>query len=72
LNFKKKDVKKLLGISVLILLCSFVFGQNKFRASVVKIDITPNDSQNLAGYPERRSNGVHDHIFHRIVALDDG
>ena len=42
------------------------------RASVVKVDITPSTSKWLAGYPARQSTGVHDHIFHRIVALDDG
>ncbi|MBZ5596677.1 MAG: neutral/alkaline non-lysosomal ceramidase N-terminal domain-containing protein [Acidobacteriia bacterium] len=43
-----------------------------FRASAVKVDITPSSSKWLAGYPARQSTGVHDHIFHRIVALDDG
>lgn len=43
-----------------------------FRASVVKIDITPNDPQYLLGYGERKSTGTHDPIFHKIVALDDG
>ena len=43
-----------------------------FRASVVKIDITPDKPQWLLGYDPRQSTGVHDHIFHRIVAMDDG
>ena len=43
-----------------------------FRASVVKVDITPDNPQRLRGYQERISTGVHDHIYHRIVALDDG
>jgi hypothetical protein len=43
-----------------------------FRASVVKIDITPEVPKMLLGYAARKSTGVHDHIFHRIVALDDG
>jgi neutral ceramidase len=43
-----------------------------FRASVVKVDITPPGSKWLAGYPARQSTGVHDHLFHRIAALDDG
>jgi len=42
------------------------------RASAVKVDITPSGSKWLAGYPARKSTGVHDHIFHRIVGLDDG
>ena len=43
-----------------------------FRASVVKIDITPSTPKWLLGYGARQSNGVHDPIFHRIVAMDDG
>lgn len=43
-----------------------------FRASVVKVDITPTDSQYLLGYGPRKSNGVHDKIYHRIVMMDDG
>ncbi len=43
-----------------------------FRAAVVKIDITPDKPQWLLGYGPRQSTGVHDHIFHRIVAMDDG
>ena len=39
---------------------------------MVKVDITPSGSQYLLGYGERKSTGVHDHIYHRIVALDDG
>ncbi len=44
----------------------------EFRASVIKKNITPSDSQYLLGYGERKSQGVHDSIFHRIVAIDDG
>jgi neutral ceramidase len=44
----------------------------KFRASVVKVDITPLDSQMLAGYAARKSTGVMHRIYHRIVAMDDG
>ncbi len=43
-----------------------------FRAAAVKIDITPHTSQWLMGYDPRRSTGVHDRIFHRILAMDDG
>lgn len=42
------------------------------RASAVKVDITPSTSKWLAGYPPRQSTGVHDRIFHRVVAMDDG
>jgi len=44
----------------------------QFRASVVKIDITPIDPQWLLGYGPRQSRGVHDHLHHRILAMDDG
>jgi neutral ceramidase len=45
---------------------------SNFRAAAVKVDITPSTSKWLAGYPARQSKGVHDRLFHRIVALDDG
>jgi neutral ceramidase len=45
---------------------------SEFRASVVKVDITPDTPQWLLGYNPRKSTGVHDHIYHRIVAMDDG
>ena len=41
-----------------------------FRASVVKVDITPSTPKWLLGYQARQSTGVHDPIFHRIVAMD--
>ncbi|MGI8635263.1 MAG: neutral/alkaline non-lysosomal ceramidase N-terminal domain-containing protein [Segetibacter sp.] len=39
---------------------------------MTKVDISPSDSQYLVGYGERKSVGIHDRIYHRIVALDDG
>ena len=44
----------------------------QFRASVVKVDITPSSSKWLLGYQTRQSTGVHDRLYHRVVALDDG
>lgn len=44
----------------------------EFRAAVVKVDITPTSPQWLLGYGARQSTGVLDHIYHRIVLLDDG
>jgi neutral ceramidase len=44
----------------------------EFRASAVKVEITPSSVQPLLGYGARNSTGVHDPLFHRIVALDDG
>jgi len=43
-----------------------------FRAAVVKVDITPDTSQWLLGYGPRQSVGVHDRLYHRIVAMEDG
>jgi hypothetical protein len=43
-----------------------------FRAAAVKVDITPKTPQWLLGYNPRQSTGVHDPIFHRVLALDDG
>ena len=42
------------------------------RASAVKVDITPQNSQWLLGYQARQSTGVLDHIYHRVLALDAG
>ena len=43
-----------------------------FRAAAVNADITPKTPQWLMGYNARQSTGVHDHIFHRVVAMDAG
>nr|WP_295924432.1 neutral/alkaline non-lysosomal ceramidase N-terminal domain-containing protein [uncultured Dyadobacter sp.] len=63
------------SLMALLLLCQ-VFGAGAsagvFRAAVVKVDITPDNPQMLLGYQARRSTGVHDKIYHRIIALDDG
>lgn len=44
----------------------------RFRAACVKVDITPDTPQWLHGYAPRRSEGVHDRIYHRIALIDDG
>jgi hypothetical protein len=60
-------------VAVLLAAASGVVAQEaKFRAAVVKVDITPSSSKWLAGYAARQSTGVHDRIFHRVVAMDDG
>lgn len=61
--------------ALLLLLCfQFVSraGAREFRASAVQVDITPTSSQWMAGYGARQSDGVLNHIYHRIAALDDG
>ena len=59
-----------LAITATALANPSVSGQ--FRAACVKVDITPKTSQWLHGYRPRRSEGVHDRIYHRIAAMDDG
>jgi hypothetical protein len=44
----------------------------EFRASAVKVDITPTGPQWLRGYDARQSDSIHDKLYHRIAALDDG
>jgi hypothetical protein len=55
-----------------MLLSAWTLSAADFRSSVVKVDIIPNSPQWLMGYAPRQSNGVHDRIYHRIVAMDDG
>ena len=65
----------ILLLSVLFIFAKPSFGQKQtgeFKASVVKIDITPNEPKMLLGYAARKSTGIHDRIYHRIVAMDDG
>lgn len=45
---------------------------NGLRAAAVKVDITPATPQWLLGYQARQSNGVHDRIYHRVLALEAG
>jgi hypothetical protein len=44
----------------------------EFRAAAVKADITPQTSQWLMGYNARKSTGVLDRIYHRVVAMSSG
>ena len=46
----------------------------KFKAGAVAIEITPEDSQFLFGYPfvERMSRGVHDPLYSSALYLDNG
>jgi hypothetical protein len=64
----------LTGLAALGLACAggAMAQAGSLRASVVKVDITPSGSKWLAGYPARQSTGMHDRLFHKVVALDDG
>jgi hypothetical protein len=47
-------------------------GAAGLRAAAAKVDITPRTPQWLMGYQARKSTGVHDPIYHRVVALEAG
>src|SRR5579864_9549737 len=59
-------------VLILAIALSVPAGAAGFRAAAVKVDITPKTSQWLLGYNPRQSTGVHDPIYHRVVAMDDG
>ena len=64
-----------LKFSFVLLACLELAGSayaGTLRASAVQVDITPHTPQWLAGYKARQSDGVHDHLYHRIAVLDDG
>jgi neutral ceramidase len=77
-----KIVNYFLVIIAMVFLTETTFALNKackvdtlfqeFRAAVFKVDITPEDSINLAGYGARKSTGINNRIYHRILVLDDG
>ncbi|CAL1516332.1 neutral/alkaline non-lysosomal ceramidase N-terminal domain-containing protein [Chitinophaga sp. MM2321] len=71
----KQRADRWISFSLLLLGATFFVApaaSAQLRAAVVKVDITPSDSQYLLGYQERKSTGVLDKIYHRIVAIDDG
>jgi neutral ceramidase len=57
---------------VLLIVAPATSARADLRASAVRVDITPQNSQWLLGYQARQSNGVHDKIYHRVMALDAG
>ena len=67
-----KKIILVLGILIVIAASARAALAGQLRASVVKIDITPDKPQWLLGYDPRQSTAIHDHIYHRIVAMDDG
>lgn len=77
MNYSKIRLHDLWKLKIVIVI-SFVIAlfpsstHAQLKAAVVKTDITPSDAQYLLGYQERKSNGVRDHIYHKILALDDG
>ncbi len=76
---KKKYCSNILLVSFLFLFSSISNAQlnsglkhKGFRAAVVKVNITPDDSQYMLGYSPRKSESILDSIYHRIVVIDDG
>ncbi|MBS1736105.1 MAG: neutral/alkaline non-lysosomal ceramidase N-terminal domain-containing protein [Bacteroidetes bacterium] len=76
-------VKEIMILLILVLFCllsittsaqkkSVISSARGFRASIIKINITPDKPKQLLGYGPRVSTGVYDSIYHRIVVLDDG
>ena len=59
-------------LSTVTCMTSVVLVAGDFRASAAKVDITPDDNQPLIGYGPRRSEGIHDRLYHRVAVLDDG
>lgn len=62
----------LIVLSWTVSVTAFTASAQNFRASCVKVKITPDKPQWLLGYAARQSTGVHDDLYHRIVAMDDG
>ena len=58
-------------ITFVVLFQGQLFAQ-QFQASVVKRNITPSESKYLLGYGERKSSGVLDSLYHKVVILEDG
>jgi hypothetical protein len=68
--------KKMSSLAMILTACMLInySASAQFRAAVVKVDITPEEPQQMQGYPrhEKKSEGVLDRLYHRIIALDDG
>lgn len=80
IRFSLRNISdRIIGIIIFLSFCQLLSGQSKintsqysFRASVVKVNITPTEPQNLLGYSPRKSTAILDSLYHRIVILDDG
>src|SRR3954447_8611441 len=59
-------------LTLCVLLACLPAAAAPFRAAAAKADITPQTSQWLMGYNARQSTGVHDHIYHRVIAMEAG
>jgi neutral ceramidase len=57
-------------LACLVLMAGLPAAAAGLRAAAAKVDITPRTSQWLMGYQARKSTGVHDPIYHRVLALE--
>lgn len=63
---------RLLQIFLILIIHMITTHAQSFQAGAAKRNITPDDSQQLLGYQARKSEGIYDSIYHRIVVMDDG
>jgi len=62
-------------MSFLPLVCLWFAGTafaGNLKAAAAEVDITPDTPQWLSGYGARQSDGVRDHLYHKIAVIDDG
>ena len=57
---------------ILLIACTIQTSTASFRASCVKVDITPEGPVWMHNFGKRQSTGVLHNIYHRVVAMDDG
>lgn len=59
-------------VACLLLVAALPAAAAGLRAAAAKVDITPRAPQWLMGYQARKSTGVHDPIYHRVLVLQSG
>ena len=59
-------------VTLVLVAASAVPARADLRAAATRVDITPQNPQWLLGYQARQSDGVHDRIYHRVLALEAG
>lgn len=67
-----KGYYRILQIVLILIFHIITTSAQSFRSAAVKKNITPDNSQQLLGYGARKSTGVYDSIYHRILVLNDG
>jgi len=75
MRYIKVTVVGILGLTICSIATSVASVEKdagRFRAACVKVDITPDEPQWMHTFGKRMSTGVLDHLFHKVVAMDDG